>query len=393
MIRAAPLRVLIVHNLLWSHYKAAVFNELHRRMEEQGSAELLVVQLAKTERSRLNLGDPTVGEHLYPHVLLYDGPIEEFGLLARTKALLRAAKNFRPTVVNLTGYFDPAQLALLAYCKLRGIRTVLSSESTTADHDRRGWKERLKGLLVRQFDGYFCFGAPSARYLLTLGARPDQILTNRAAVVNDAVIRERFENALANATQARSERGFSPKNFVYVGRFSPEKNLPRLLTAFAAARRQARHGTDWGLLLQGDGPQRAELTGLAQRLGLHSVRVLPGVPWHEVPATLALANALVLPSLSEPWGLVVNEAMTCGLPVLVSERCGCAEDLVREGENGFTFPPNDKTRLSDLLRAMMDAPEPSLRAMGETSRRLVRAFSLPVVAEEMLSGFEKMASA
>lgn len=386
-----PLRVLIVHNLLWSHYKAAVFGELHRLARERG-AELLVVQLAKTERSRLGLGDPAAGDHPYPHVLLHDGPIEAFGLWPRAKALFRVVNAFRPTVVNLTGYYDPAQLALLAYCKLRGIRTVLSNESTAADHDRRGWRERLKGALVRQFDGFLCFGTPSARYLLALGARPDQILTDRAAVVNDAVLRERFDRARADADRTRAERGFSPKNFAYVGRFSPEKNLPRLLAAFAAARQQARRGPEWGLLLLGDGPQRAELAGLAQRLGLDSVHFLPGVSWREVPAVLALTDALVLPSLSEPWGLVVNEAMACGLPVVVSERCGCAEDLVAGGENGFTFPPESETRLAERLRTLMDLPDDARQRLGAAARQRVRAFSLPVVAGLMIDGFKRVAA-
>lgn len=385
-----PVRVLVVHNLLWSHYKAAVFRELHR-LARSRAVELLVVQLAKTERSRLKLGDPAAGEHNYTHVLLHDGPIEEFGLGARAKALFRVVRSFNPTVVNLTGYYDPAQLALLAYCKLRGIRTVLSNESTAADHARRGWRERLKGQIVRQFDGFFCFGTPSVRYVLALGARPEQILTHRAAVVDDETIRKNYE-AASGAGIDRQREGFSPRNVVYVGRLSSEKNLSGLLNAFAAARREAAQGHTWGLLVRGEGPLQADLEAQARQLGLDSVRFLSGVAWHEVPATLALGDVFVLPSWSEPWGLVVNEAMVCGLPVLVSERCGCAIDLVRDGENGYAFPPDDEARFAHLLRTMMDEPETTLKTMGEASRRLVRAFSLPLVANEMMTGFERLAA-
>lgn len=391
MSRVAPQRVLIVHNLLWSHYKAAVFNELHRLMQH-GPTELLVVQLAKTERSRLNLGDPSASEHTYPYVLLHDGPVEDFGLPARMKALFRVVKAFRPTIVNLTGYYDPAQLALLGYCKFRGIRTVLSNESTAADHARRHTLESIKRWIIRQFDGFFCFGTPSARYLLNLGARPDQILTRHAAVVNDHVLRKHYESVLPDRNKRLEAAGFPPRNVVYVGRLSPEKNLPQLLDAFAAARQTAAQGQSWGLLIRGDGPILPSLKEHTRHLGLESVHFLPGVPWYEVPATLALGDVLVLPSRSEPWGLVVNEAMVCGLPVLVSDRCGCAADLVRENENGFAFSPDDENRLTELLRNLMDAPESTRREMGERSRRLVRAFSLPVVAEEMRAGFEKLAT-
>lgn len=385
-----PVRVLIVHNLLWSHYKAAVFRELHRLAGARG-VELLVVHLALTERSRLNLGDPAGGSHAYPYVLLHDGPIEEFGLGARMKALFRVVGSFKPTIVNLTGYYDPAQLALLAYCKLRGIRTVLSNESTAADHPRRSWRERVKGWIVGQFDGFFCFGTPSVRYLLALGARPEQMLTHRAAVVDEAVIRKNYEAALQPAPNRR-ESGFLTKNLVYVGRLSPEKNLLGLLDAFAAARHDAVQGQEWGLLIRGEGPLLPELRAQAHQLGLDSVRFLPGVPWYEVPATLALGDVFVLPSRSEPWGLVVNEAMVCGLPVLVSDRCGCAADLVYDGENGFIFSPDDDARLVQLLRAMMDDSEANRQRMGEASRRIVRAFSLPRVADDMMTGFERLAA-
>jgi glycosyltransferase involved in cell wall biosynthesis len=385
----APLRVLIVHNLLWSHYKAAVFSELHRQARQSGAIELRVVQLAKTERSRLQLGDPAPSEHAYPYDLLFDGPIEEFGAARRFRSLLRAVRRFGPDVVNLTGYYDPAQVGLLAYCKLRGIRTILSTESNAFDHARRGWKERLKSALVRQFDGFFCFGTPSAQYLLALGARSDQILTDRAAVVNDAEIRARYEAAHVHRDSARVERGLARRNFIYVGRLLELKNLQRLLDAFADAQRQT--STEWGLVFLGEGPEKESLQARADALGTTGVRFLPGVPWYEVPATFALGDALVLPSYTETWGLVVNEAMVCGLPVLVSDHCGCVPDLVRNGENGFTFDPFDVPALRGCLLALMNADDAERRRMGEASRRLVRAFSLPDVAAAMLAGFRRVA--
>ncbi len=386
----APVRVLIVHNLLWTHYKAAVFSELHRLAQQSRTVELRVVQLAKTERSRLQLGDPAPGEHQYTYDLLFDGPIEEFGLWRRFWSLLREVRRFGPAVVNLTGYYDPAQVGVLLYCKLWGIRTILSNESNAFDHRRRGYRERLKGWLVRQFDGYFCFGTPSAQYLLTLGARPDQILTNRAAVVNDVVIRARYEAAQPRREAERVEQGLAQHNFLYVGRLLDVKNLRRLIDAFAQAQAEAPSGGDWGLLVLGEGPEKAALQRQADLLGLTTVRFLPGVPWYEVPDVLALADALVLPSYSEPWGLVVNEAMVCGLPVVVSDRCGCAPDLVENGRNGFTFDPYDVPALRQHLLFLMNATADERARMGEVSRCLVRAFSLPDVAAQMLEGFRRV---
>jgi 1,2-diacylglycerol 3-alpha-glucosyltransferase len=94
------------------------------------------------------------------------------------------------------------------------------------------------------------------------------------------------------------------------------------------------------LVVCGDGDLRPRLHALARELGLEQRVHWPGfVQYPDLPVYYALADAFILASTIEPWGLVVNEAMACGLPVLVSDRCGCAPDLVPEGQNGFTFKP------------------------------------------------------
>ncbi|MBC7892437.1 MAG: glycosyltransferase family 4 protein [Sphingobacteriaceae bacterium] len=386
-----PVRVLIVHNLLWSHYKSALFGALHRAAEASGQMEILVAQLARSERSRAGLSDPTGGEHPYPHVLLFDGFLEEFRPLARFRALLRVLRNYRPDVVNLTGYYDPAQVGILAYCKFRGIRTILSNESGALDHVRRDFKETLKRVLIRQFDGFICFGRTSAEYLLTLGARPDQILTDRAAVVDDDRIRQGYEAGLRQREEKRRTLRLFPRNFIYVGRLISEKNILRLVEAFADFQKKSPESGDWGLLLLGEGDLRSDLQRRVVELGLTSVRFLPGVPWYEVSATLALANVLVLPSYSEPWGLVVNEAMICGLPVLVSERCGCVPDLVVAGQTGFSFDPQNSGQLAKFLQTFTEFSDEDRTRMGDAARQQVSAFSLPLVAEQIRVGMKRIA--
>ncbi len=387
----APIRVLIIHNLLWSHYKSALFGALHHAAVASGRVEVLVAQLARSERSRAGLSDPTGGEHAYPHVLLFDGFLEDFRPLARFRALRRVLRNYQPDVVNLTGYYDPAQVGILAYCKLRGIRTILSNESGALDHARRGWKETLKRGIIRQFDGFICFGRTSAEYLLALGARPVQILTDRAAVVDDDRIRKGYEAGLRGREEKRRALGLSRRNFIYVGRLIPEKNLLRLIEAFADFQKENFNKNDWGLLMLGEGELKTDLDRRVAELGLDSVRFLPGVPWYEVPATLALADVLVLPSYSEPWGLVVNEAMICGLPVLVSERCGCVPDLVAKGQTGFSFDPNDSGQLATFLQTFTELSDAERARMGEAARQQVSAFSLPLVAEQIRAGMETIA--
>jgi glycosyltransferase involved in cell wall biosynthesis len=98
------------------------------------------------------------------------------------------------------------------------------------------------------------------------------------------------------------------------------------------------------------------------------------------------ASALILPSLVEPWGLVVNEAMQSGLPVLVSTHCGCAPDLVREGENGLTFDPTDEDSMVGCLTRFFEMSADARAAMGQCSRTIIAGFTPAVAARQMLEG-------
>ena len=125
-------------------------------------------------------------------------------------------------------------------------------------------------------------------------------------------------------------------------------------------------------MLLGDGPLRAEVESRVAGLGLTGEVLLPGFrQYHELPVFYGLAGAFVHASATEPWGLVVNEAMAAGLPVLVSERCGCAPDLVREGVNGLTFDPSSVAELAGLMERVAAMTDGQRAAMGEAGRRIV----------------------
>ncbi len=136
-------------------------------------------------------------------------------------------------------------------------------------------------------------------------------------------------------------------------RFVPKKNLDVLLEAFAAYCEASR--SPWELVLCGDGPMKEGLEAMTRELGISDHVRMPGfVQYEDLPSYYGLAQAFVHASHREQWGLVVNEAMAAGLPVLVSERCGCVPELVQQGVNGFTFPPSDAAALKRLLLRFSD---------------------------------------
>ncbi len=379
------MKILIVHNQLWAHYKAIIFNELQKIISLNKKDSLLVVQIASIEKSRKNLGNLDNSIHQYPYKLLHEGLLEEVSLPQRIIGILNAIKQFKPDVVNLTGYYDVASWSVLFYCKLNGIKTILSNESTANDHARNGIKEFIKGLIIKQFDGYFNFGTLSENYIISMGINSQRMLVKRNCVDNKA-LKEIYLKHIPNRTQNQEALNIAPNNFIFVGRLIDYKNLFLFIEAFHAA--QLNSNEKWGVIILGDGELKSDLQHHVSENNIQNISFQNGVSWQQVPEYLALSNVLVLPSYSEPWGLVVNEAMACGLPVIVSEKCGCAIDLVKNGENGFTFEPNNSELLIDILLKFMNKEVDSVK-MGMISEQIITDYSPQNVASEMYRGFQK----
>ncbi len=292
-------------------------------------------------------------------------------IIRRLEALLDRE---RPAAVVVPGWSDPAALAALRWGLENGVPAVVMSESTAFDEPRRAWKEWIKARVVRRCAAGLVGGEPHAAYLATLGMPRERIFPGYDAVDNEH-FRAGATAVRADADTVRTRLGLPARYFLASSRFVPQKNLPFLLEAYAAYRRDAGAGA-WKLVLLGDGPSRPALTAQLAALNVTADVFLPGFKQYaELPAYYGLAGAFVHASTTEPWGLVVNEAMAAGLPVLVSERCGCARDLVAAGENGWTFRPDDPAVLAALLQRTAGLDPSTLAAMGEAGRRRVEGWS------------------
>jgi glycosyltransferase involved in cell wall biosynthesis len=382
------MRVLIVHNQLWAHYKSKLFSEINLAVKRVNPAdELLVAQIALYEASRKVMQNDDTINYDYPYKVLFERSLDLVSFGERREALFKVFNEYRPDVLNITGYFDWAQVLLMFYARSKGVKVVISSESSSADHNRSAWKESVKKLIVNRANAFFCFGKTSAEYLESLGVSKLAIKTRNAAVIDETVIRQRYDEArkqLAETTSPVSGK------FVYVGRLAPEKNLNMLLLAFASAVKETK--SDWKLLFVGDGPERGNLEKLAADSGVAGQVIFAGgFPWYQVPGWLAQSDVLVLPSKSEPWGLVVNEAMVCGMPVVVSETCGCAADLVQHGVNGFTFDYAQPAELEKHLTYFIQNPD-RIAGMGQESLRLIAPFASAPVAAQMAETYRDLAA-
>jgi len=291
-----------------------------------------------------------------------------------------------PEVVVIPGYRSWPCFAALGWCKLKSRLPILMSESHKRDFPRVWWKESLKRVIVKRFDAALVGGTPQFHYARELGLPPQRIFTGYDVVDN------RFWQEKADTIRKqginRRQAGLPERFFLTACRFISKKNISGLLQAYSHYRALAG-AKAWDLVICGSGELEPKIRTEINTSGLERFVHLPGYKKaEEMTVFYGSASAFILPSShAEQWGLVVNEAMASGLPVLVSEICGCVNDLVQNGVNGFTFDPFDVEGLA-LLMLKMSSGQVDLEAMGAASRRIIDKWTPEVFARSLLQAIE-----
>jgi glycosyltransferase involved in cell wall biosynthesis len=277
--------------------------------------------------------------------------------------------------VAIPGWSNPTALAALRWSVEQNLPCVVMTESGASDKTRSRSREWVKTKVLTLCSAALAGGSRHRDYLLELGLDRDRIFLGYDAVDND-----HFEcgaqAARTNADGVRARLSLPEKYFLASARFLPKKNLVTLLRAYANYARQSP-APRWDLVLLGDGPLRSQLLAECERLRITGKVHLPGfVQYDELPMYYALAGAFVHASISEPWGLVVNEAMASVLPLIVSRKCGCVPELLEEGRNGFSFSPEDVDEIAALLLRMAAFPDAERELMARRSRRIIDSWSV-----------------
>jgi len=235
--------------------------------------------------------------------------------------------------------------------------------------------------VVRSFDAGLGGGTRHVEYLRNLGLSAERLFTGYN-VVNNTHFTEGAEAARADTDHLRHEYELPEHYFLAVGRFIPKKNLDGLLQAYA--RYRVRASDPWSLVLLGSGPLDEDVRRWCRQLGLEDHIHLPGFrQYDELPVYYGLADVFVHASRREQWGLVVNEAMAAGLPVVVSNRCGCVLDLVEDGKNGFSFSPSDPDAFADAL-VQIAGPECNRAELGCAGREIIADWTPRTFARQLL---------
>lgn len=357
--------------------------------------ELLAVEVsgnsldhAWERKTELGNGQSEDKEEFNIITLFEKGMNSDSACMELTSKLNLALNSFLPQTVFIPGWSSRVAFVALDWCMRHRIPAIMMSESTEWDEERNRWREFVKRRIINRCSAALVGGGSHKDYIRKLGMPDERIFLGYDAVDNK-YFKDNAEAVKRQKSKLREQYGLPKDYFLASARFIEKKNLIRLLEAYSEYRaifstltpdrQETKSESDpscgardpYDLVLLGTGILHSDIHRIITELQLGNSVLLPGfIQYPHLPVYYGLANAFIHASTTEQWGLVVNEAMASGLPVLVSNRCGCAQELVHEGVNGFTFDPYNVERLTQLMLKISVSNFP-LSVFGDASREII----------------------
>jgi glycosyltransferase involved in cell wall biosynthesis len=369
------MKTVIIENII-SPYEIARFSLIQKAIND----DLLILFQSESDINRNWSVD--LGTIDFKYKVLPDIPVR-----LRGKDVFTVHLNFsvyheltiaRPDVVISCGWDSLASYLAYLYCRMHGIKYVLWAGSTVYEQSwRRTLSLPLVKYLVRKSDSCIAYGSRAREYLMHLGANERKIFLGWNTVDNS------FFSSNASITRqekelVKSELGITTSLVVlYVGQLIERKGVHDLLRAFSRLKQEY---ADVTLLMIGTGREKTNLLDYIQRTHIADVILSGFVDYTDLPKYFGISDLLVLPSREEVWGLVINEAMACGLPVITTKKVGASVDLVKHNVNGFVVRDSTPDDLLDALLQLVSNNE-LRRTMGETSSTMIGKFTMESTAE------------
>lgn len=306
--------------------------------------------------------------------LFPDKGMEDIKPRVAAARLYEELDNLDPDVVIAGAIAFPSGAAAVRWARKRKRSVIIMDDVRVKDVPRSALVNWVKRRIYANMDALFT-SAPSHVEDYKFWGIPEEKMFFSVNVVDNDFFKVRSDLAKNNATAIRNKYNLPNNFFLGVGRQIPKKNWGALIQAFSIAV-QATNNYEWGLVLIGDGPETPQLKKITAE-SKAKIILLPFQDQETICQFYGLAECFVLPSIyGETWGNVVNEAMASGLPIMVSQECGCAETLVQNDYNGWKFDPYKQEQLAQLLVKFMSQPDSERKKMGDNSFKIISEWGL-----------------
>ncbi|GAB4300404.1 MAG: glycosyltransferase family 4 protein [Oscillatoriaceae cyanobacterium] len=358
-------------------YHLSRINSCHRLFKAVKNWDVVGIELARVQLEYAWIAQ-IENSPVAIRTVIKDRPLEGVAFWDLMQKIHTLLSQENPDVLAIAGYAHPAMLAAVVWGMWHGKPCILLSATKEDDAPRSWWSETIKSWVLKYYKAALVGGQPQKRYLVKLGMASDRVCLGYNVVDNDC-----FHPNRISSLPPPNQKPY----FLAINRFVAKKNLPHLISCYAAYR-QAAGANAWDLVLCGDGQLFAEIQRQVIRLDLQNYVHLPGfLQQDELLPYLAHAKCFIHASIQEQWGLVVNEAMAAGLPVLVSNSCGCFEDLVVEGVNGFGFAPDNGDQLVNLM-LKISSGDVNIQNMSSAALAHIQKFSTEYFALGLIQATE-----
>jgi glycosyltransferase involved in cell wall biosynthesis len=373
-------RVAIITEII-APYRLPVFKSLAR----DTSVEPHIIFLSETDPS-LREWRIYSDEIRFPYDVLpnWRRRVGAYNVLVN-RNLYQHLEKISPDVLICGGYSYLASWQAARWCNRHQVPLVLWSESTSHD-DRRGYVpvEFLKRQFLRHCRAFVVPGQSAFDYLVSLGISEEAIVTAPNAVDND-FFGQRALAARTSAGQYRARYNLPERFFLYSGRLTKSKGVFDAVDAYASLAPDLR--SEVSLVFAGNGSAKPDLKRRAQNIYPGHVQFAGFVHREDLPVYYALADMLIFPTHSDPWGLVVNEAMVSGLPIITTSAAGCAADLVENGRNGFVVEAGAIDQLASTMDLLARSCELRSRFAAH-SREKISGYSPEACADGLAAAVE-----
>jgi glycosyltransferase involved in cell wall biosynthesis len=284
-----------------------------------------------------------------------------------------------PDVIFVIGYDQEIMRRVKFWADRNRIATVLVSDSNEFDMKRYKILQFAKSSLVSRFDAAFVAGTSSRSYIQKLGIPMDRIIEG-CDVIDTTLFSQQASENRNILSQVRNKWKLPENYFLFVGRIVTEKNVLGLVDAYDKYLSRIEPGfIPWDLVICGSGSEESDLLEKILKFPAHvreKIFFYGYIKQPEIIDFFSCASCFILPSISEPWGLVVNEALACSLPVIISKKAGSSFDLVKEKGTGWIFNPDD---IDELMNLMLDITKMKVSTrfeMGDRGLNLISEWDL-----------------
>lgn len=359
------MKVLIVHNDFRVYWKGRLLF-LKKYLQERGIDFYAIELFGKGSPYSF---DTYENKEQWWTCLFPDKSYDEISIATIRETFLNKINEINPDVVIAGSIVFFAGALGLRWAKNNHKKFIMFDDAKPSQIKRNFFVQWVKDLITMQIDGLWL---PSKDYNEAY----------RKFIDKDSLVFYGYNCIDNDLFKFRAKREMDFTTIICVARLVPIKNIDYLLRAWKLIEKRR---PNYRLVIIGDGPEFVNLNELTLHMGLKTIVFLGAVNNSDIPTYFYNSAAFVLPSLSESWGLVVNEAMASGLPILISNKINASNTLLKEGINGFGFEPSNVKNIAEKIISFIDLNIEEKRKMSENSSKIINSMNYENMGEELVS--------